>query len=161
MAIEIKNLSQLKSMRKAGLVVADTLKLIKQSAQVGMTTLDLNDLAIANLTKHGATSSFLGYHGFPAVICASVNEELVHGLPTKGRFLKEGDIVSIDLGLEHDGWFADSAFTIGIGDIKENHKLLIEGTEKAFETALEVPNTKKSSCADIFNSGTDTCATYR
>lgn len=70
-------------MRKAGLVVADTLKLIKQSAQVGMTTLDLNDLAIANLTKHDATSSFLGYHGFPAVICASVNEEVVHGILIK------------------------------------------------------------------------------
>jgi len=77
MAIEIKNLEQLKSMRKAGLVVADTLKLIREQAQIGMTTLDLNDLAIENLAKHGATSSFLGYHGFPAVICASVNEEVV------------------------------------------------------------------------------------
>ncbi len=83
MAIEIKNLTQLKSMRKAGLVVADTLKLIKQSTQIGMTTLDLNEIAIANLAKHGATSSFLGYHGFPAVICASVNEEVVHGIPNK------------------------------------------------------------------------------
>ena len=68
MAIEVKDLAQLKLMRKAGLVVADTLKLIEQSAQIGMTTLDLNEIAITNLAKHGATSSFLGYHGFPAVI---------------------------------------------------------------------------------------------
>jgi len=73
MAIEIKSLEQLKSMRKAGLVVADTLKLIKESAQVGMTTVELDQLAAANLVKHGATSSFLGYHGFPAFICSSVN----------------------------------------------------------------------------------------
>ena len=90
MAIEIKNLEQLKSMRKAGLVVADTLKLIREQVQIGMTTLDLNDLAIKNLAKHGATSSFLGYHGFPAVICASVNEEVVHGIPNK-RKLISGD----------------------------------------------------------------------
>ena len=94
-------------MRKAGLVVADTLKLIKQSAQVGMTTLDLNDLAIANLTKHGATSSFLGYHGFPAVICASVNEEVVHGIPNK-RKLISGDVLSIDFGAIIQGWHDES-----------------------------------------------------
>ena len=80
MAIEVKNLEQLKSMRKAGLVVADTLELLKRSAQIGMTTLELDEIAATNLVKHGATSSFLGYHGFPAVICASVNEEVVHGM---------------------------------------------------------------------------------
>ena len=92
MAIEVKNLSQLKLMRKAGLVVADTLKLLKQSAQIGMTTLELDEIAANNLAKHGATSSFLGYHGFPAVICASVNEEVVHGIPNK-RKLVSGDVL--------------------------------------------------------------------
>jgi len=87
MAIEVKDLAQLRLMRKAGLVVADTLKLIEQSAQIGMTTLDLNEIAIKNLAKHGAKSSFLGYHGFPAVICASVNEEVVHGIPNKRKLV--------------------------------------------------------------------------
>ena len=95
MAIELKNLEQLKSMRKAGLVVADTLKLIKDSAQVGMTTVELDEIAVDNLKKHGATPSFLGYHGFPEVICASVNEEVVHGIPNK-RKLISGDLLSID-----------------------------------------------------------------
>ncbi len=103
MAIEVKDLSQLKLMRKAGLVVADTLKLLKQSAQIGMTTLELDEIAANNLAKHGATSSFLGYHGFPAVICASVNEEVVHGIPNK-RKLVSGDVLSIDFGAIVDGW---------------------------------------------------------
>ncbi|MFY7934951.1 MAG: M24 family metallopeptidase, partial [Candidatus Nanopelagicus sp.] len=116
MAIEIKNLEQLKSMRKAGLVVADTLKLIREQAQIGMTTLDLNDLAIENLAKHGATSSFLGYHGFPAVICASVNEEVVHGIPNK-RKLISGDLLSIDFGAIVEGWHGDAAISFGLGEV--------------------------------------------
>jgi methionyl aminopeptidase len=114
--IEVKNLSQLKLMRKAGLVVADTLKLIKQSAQIGMTTLELNEIASNNLVDHGATSSFLGYHGFPAVICASVNEEVVHGIPNK-RKLISGDLLSIDFGAIVEGWHGDAAISFGIGEV--------------------------------------------
>ena len=109
MAIEVKNLEQLKSMRKAGLVVADTLELLKRSAQIGMTTLELDEIAAKNLVKHGATSSFLGYHGFPAVICASVNEEVVHGIPNK-RKLVSGDLLSIDFGAIVEGWHGDGNF---------------------------------------------------
>ena len=130
MAIEIKTLSQLKSMRKAGLVVADTLKLIKQSAQVGMTTLDLNDLAIANLTKHDATSSFLGYHGFPAVICASVNEEVVHGIPNKRKLLS-GDVLSIDFGAIIQGWHGDAAISFGLGEIDPADQKLMDVCEQS------------------------------
>jgi methionyl aminopeptidase len=117
-------------MRKAGLVVADTLKLIEQSAQIGMTTLDLNEIAIKNLAKHGATSSFLGYHGFPAVICASVNEEVVHGIPNK-RALQDGDILSVDFGAIIDGWHGDAAISIGMGNVDPADQKLMDVCEES------------------------------
>jgi len=130
MAIELKTLEQLKSMRKAGLVVADTLKLIKQSAQIGMTTLELNEIAITNLAKHGAKSSFLGYHGFPAVICASVNEEVVHGIPNK-RKLISGDVLSIDFGAIIDDWHGDAAISFGLGEIDPADQKLMDVCEES------------------------------
>ena len=130
MAIEIKDLDQLQSMRKAGLVVADTLKQIKAQAKIGMTTLDLNDLAISNLAKHGATSSFLGYHGFPAVICASVNEEVVHGIPNK-RKLISGDLLSIDFGAIIEGWHGDAAISFGLGEVDPADQKLMDVCEES------------------------------
>ena len=130
MAIEIKDLDQLRSMRKAGLVVADTLKQIKDQAKIGMTTLDLNDLAISNLAKHGATSSFLGYHGFPAVICASVNEEVVHGIPNK-RKLISGDLLSIDFGAIIEGWHGDAAISFGLGEVDPADQKLMDVCEES------------------------------
>ena len=138
MAIEVKDLYQLKLMRKAGLVVADTLKLLKQSAQIGMTTLELDEIAANNLAKHGATSSFLGYHGFPAVICASVNEEVVHGIPNK-RKLVSGDVLSIDFGAIVDGWHGDTSRMFWIGNkvsikAKRLTQITYEATMKGIET---------------------------
>ena len=130
MAIELKNLDQLKSMRKAGLVVADTLQLLKQSAQVGMTTLELNEIAVTNLAKHGAKSSFLGYHGFPAVICASVNEEVVHGIPNK-RKLISGDVLSIDFGAIIDDWHGDAAISFGLGEVDPADQKLMDVCEES------------------------------
>jgi methionyl aminopeptidase len=130
MAIELKTLEQLKSMRKAGLVVADTLKLIKQSAQIGMTTLDLNEIAVTNLAKHGAKSSFLGYHGFPAVICASVNEEVVHGIPNK-RKLVSGDLLSVDFGAIIEDWHGDAAISFGLGEIDPADQKLMDVCEES------------------------------
>ena len=130
MAIELKTLEQLKSMRKAGLVVADTLKLIKQSTQVGMTTLELNEIAVTNLAKHGAKSSFLGYHGFPAVICASVNEEVVHGIPNK-RKLVSGDLLSVDFGAIIEDWHGDAAISFGLGEIDPADQKLMDVCEES------------------------------
>ncbi len=130
MAIELKNLDQLKSMRKAGLVVADTLQMLKQSAQVGMTTLELNEIAVANLAKHSAKSSFLGYHGFPAVICASVNEEVVHGIPNK-RKLISGDVLSIDFGAIIEDWHGDAAISFGLGEIDPADQKLMDVCEES------------------------------
>jgi methionyl aminopeptidase len=130
MAIELKTLEQLKSMRKAGLVVADTLQLLKQSAQIGMTTLDLNEIAVTNLAKHGAKSSFLGYHGFPAVICASVNEEVVHGIPNK-RKLVSGDLLSVDFGAIIEDWHGDAAISFGLGEIDPADQKLMDVCEES------------------------------
>ena len=104
--------------------------------------LALNDLAGNLLSDHGAISAFKGYQPdfsdspFEYYICASVNNEIVHGLPTD-RDLKDGDIISIDLGLEYEGWFGDSAFTVGIGDISDSDKNLILAGEQCFENALK------------------------
>ena len=130
MAIQIKTLDQLKSMRKAGLVVANTLNLIRDSAEIGMTTVDLDLLAVRSLDKHNAKSSFKGYHGYPSVICASVNEEVVHGIPNK-RALQDGDILSVDFGAIIDGWHGDAAISIGMGNVDPADQKLMDVCEES------------------------------
>ena len=136
--------SELNSLSKSGKILSKILNQIKMAITNGERDLfELDLLAEKLLSDNNSKSAFKDFQPdfanspYPHFICSSINEELVHGLPAKGRILKDGDIVSIDLGLEHDGWFADSAFTIGIGEIKERHKLLIEGAEKAFDAALQ------------------------
>jgi len=103
-------------MRAAGLVVARTLELMRLEVAVGITTSDLDAIARDSLSREGATSSFLGYHGFPAVVCVSVNDEVVHGIPGPRR-LFEGDLVSIDFGAIVEGWHGDAAITVGVGEL--------------------------------------------
>ena len=120
---EIKTFDQFLKMRKAGLVVADTLIRIEKEAVPGVTTGDLDRIAREELKRFGATPSFLGYHGYPAVICSSVNDEVVHAIPNE-RPLQDGDILSVDFGAIVDGWHGDSAITIEIGSkIPEQSKL--------------------------------------
>ena len=120
---EIKTFDQFLKMRKAGLVVADTLTRIEKEAVPGVTTGDLDRIAREELKRFGATPSFLGYHGYPAVICSSVNDEVVHAIPNE-RPLQDGDILSVDFGAIADGWHGDSAITIEIGSkIPEQSKL--------------------------------------
>jgi methionyl aminopeptidase len=130
MAIQIKTLDQLKSMRKAGLVVAHTLNMIRDSAEIGMTTVDLDLLAVRSLDKYNAKSSFKGYHGYPSVICASVNEEVVHGIPNK-RALQDGDILSVDFGAIIDGWHGDAAISIGMGSVDPADQKLMDVCEES------------------------------
>jgi methionyl aminopeptidase len=130
MAIQIKTLDQLKSMRKAGLVVAHTLNMIRDSAEIGMTTVDLDLLAVRSLDKYNAKSSFKGYHGYPSVICASVNEEVVHGIPNK-RALQDGDILSVDFGAIIDGWHGDAAISIGMGNVDPADQKLMDVCEES------------------------------
>ena len=128
--IQIKTDAQLQQMRVAGLVVARTLNLIRDAVAVGVSTLDLDAIARENLKREGAQSSFLNYHGYPAVICASINEEVVHGIPSD-RKLSDGDIISIDFGAHVEGWHGDSAITVLVGNTDPALKLLSEATENS------------------------------
>jgi methionyl aminopeptidase len=112
--IEIKSLDQVRVMRRAGLVVADALDAVRAAARPGMTTADLDAVAARVIAEAGARPSFLGYHGFPATVCTSVNEEVVHGIPGP-RVLAAGDVVSVDCGAIVDGWHGDSAVTFVLG----------------------------------------------
>lgn len=133
--IEIKTSEQFQYMRQAGLVVCRTLNLVKEMTSAGMTTNDIDAIAREQLAHYGAESSFLGYHGYPATICVSVNEEVVHGIPGK-RALHEGDIVSVDFGAVIEGWHGDAAISFGIGELDEESKRLIDVTERALWAGL-------------------------
>jgi len=130
MAIQIKTIDQLKLMRKAGLIVGQTLELMREAITPGITTNDLNQIAIKNLAAHGAKSNFLNYHGFPAVICASVNDEIVHGIPND-RVINDGDIVSIDFGAIIEGWHGDAAFSIIAGTKNVDDQKLLDTCEES------------------------------
>lgn len=122
-------------MRKAGLVVAHTLARLKVEAGPGVTTADLDRIAREELVKAGAQPSFLGYHGYPAVICSSVNDEVVHAIPNE-RPLQDGDLLSIDFGAIVDGWHGDAAITIEIGEVTEDLHKLSEVTRAAMWAGL-------------------------
>jgi methionyl aminopeptidase len=128
--IEIKTPEQLASMRRAGLVVADALAAVAEAAAPGVTTAELDEVARGVIFGAGATSNFLGYHGFPAVICASVNDEVVHGIPGHRR-LAPGDLLSVDCGAVVDGWHGDAAITVAIGEVSQQAADLSEATRRA------------------------------
>ncbi|MFZ9354470.1 MAG: type I methionyl aminopeptidase, partial [Candidatus Nanopelagicales bacterium] len=102
----------------------------------GMSTKDLDKIAYSIMEKENAKPSFLGYHGYPAVICVSVNEEVVHGIPREDKIIQDGDLVSVDCGAIIDGWHGDAAITIGVGNVKPEHKKLSEITEKALQVGI-------------------------
>ena len=106
-------------MRRAGKVVREVLELVRSAVKPGATTLDLENAAETRLTELGVKAAFKGYHGFPCVLCTSVNSEVVHGIPSAQRVLKSGDIVSVDFGAVVDGYFGDAAITVPVGKIDE------------------------------------------
>ncbi|MGA0978330.1 MAG: type I methionyl aminopeptidase [Candidatus Nanopelagicales bacterium] len=133
--IEIKSADQLVSMRAAGLVVAKTLHRVAQMTVPGITTAEMDECAAQSIRDEGATPSFLGYHGFPAHICVSVNEEVVHGIPGSRR-IASGDVVSIDCGAIIDGWHGDAAVTVLVGDVSEDLRELSRVTEQSLWAGL-------------------------
>jgi methionyl aminopeptidase len=137
--VHLKSGQELQAMREAGKVNAEILATIRALIAPGVTTADLNAAADEVLKQHGCYSPFKGYGQppFPASICTSVNEELVHGIPSKKRVLREGDIVSVDSGTVLEGFVADSAFTAGVGEISEDARYLLETTEGALKAATE------------------------
>jgi len=128
--VELKSPAQFTAMRRAGLVVADMLDAVAAAVAPGVSTAELDAVARSVLAAAGATSSFLGYHGFPAVICVSVNNEVVHGIPGPRR-LAGGDLVSVDAGAIVDGWHGDAARTVACGGVAEELAALSAATEAA------------------------------
>ena len=132
-------------MRAAGDVVAATLRAVSDAAAPGVTTRELDGLAAETITSHGAVSNFLGYGAefgppFPGVICTSVNDETIHGIPSE-RVLRDGDLLSIDCGAMIDGWHADAAVTVAIGDVPEPHRELMRVTEGALAAGIAAMGT--------------------
>lgn len=134
--IEVKNDSELQKMREAGKVTAAVLKLMTELVKPGISTLELDAAAEKTIRSFGATPLFLGYYGFPGTICASVNEEVVHGIPKKDRILKSGDIISIDTGARLDGFCSDAAITLGVGEVSDEAQRLMEVTKKSLYKAI-------------------------
>jgi len=126
---------EMAAMRQAGKIVATVLEILSKQIRPGMETRELDIIAAKELKRRGAKPSFKGYRGFPANLCVSVNDEIVHGIPGK-RVLREGDIVSLDFGAIFKGLQADAAMTVGVGEINSTAKQLIETTESALEAGI-------------------------
>lgn len=124
-------------MREAGRIVATTLQELKQQIRPGLTTAAVDEIAERVVTALGAIPSFKGYHGFPASVCISVNDEIVHGIPNPARVLEEGDIVSLDFGAIYQGYHGDSAITVGVGKISPEAESLLTATEAALAEGIK------------------------
>ena len=135
--ITIKSQTQLDKMRVAGRLVGETLNLLEKLVEPGITTYELNHEAEAFIRKNGGIPSFLNYNGYPASICTSVNEQVVHGIPSKKVKLKDGDIISIDCGAIVDGWHGDAARTFSVGSIAPEVQKLIDVTRECFFLGAE------------------------
>ena len=130
--ITIKNSAQISKMREAGALLHEVLTQLRGKIQPGVTTYELDQFAEKLIRSFGATPSFLNYQGFPASICASVDSQVVHGIPSKKTVLKEGQIISVDCGLILDGWQADMARTVAIGKISDEAQHLMDVTKRCF-----------------------------
>lgn len=134
--ITIKNKEQIAKMRDAGKIVAEVLALMKEHVEPGVSTWELDEIAENYIRKCGAVPTFLGYGGFPASICASINEQVVHGIPNRNCILNEGDIISIDVGATFRGYVGDAARTFPVGKIRDENARLIEVTRQSFYEGL-------------------------
>lgn len=135
--IIIKNQVELDMMRKAGRLTGETLKMIKEHIRPGISTQEIDSLCEAFITRHGAKPSFKNYHGFTGSICASVNEVVIHGIPSKDKILQEGDIISVDVGAYLNGFHGDAARTFPVGQISEEAARLVRVTEESFFKGIE------------------------
>ncbi|MCL6481928.1 MAG: type I methionyl aminopeptidase [Firmicutes bacterium] len=134
--IVLKSASELEKMHRAGLIVWDVLNSLRQRVAPGVTTLDLERFAARRTAEYGARAAFKGYRGFPCTLCTSVNNEVVHGIPSARRTLREGDVLSIDYGVELDGYYADAAITIPVGRVAPEVERLIAATREALDRAI-------------------------
>ncbi len=135
--IVLKSPAEIAKMRRASAVVAEILLALEEAVKPGMTTQDLDRLAEESLRKAGATPAFKGYRGYPAVLCASINDEVVHGIPSAKRVLKEGDIVGLDFGAIVEGFYGDAAITVGVGRVSPEAERLMRVTRESLERGIE------------------------
>ncbi|MFV2105825.1 type I methionyl aminopeptidase [Micromonospora sp. LOL_015] len=129
--IQLKTPEQIDRMRTAGLVVADALARMRAAIAPGVSTADLDAIAAETIRDAGAVPSFKGYHGYPATICSSVNEQVVHAIPAAGQVLRDGDVISVDCGAVLDGWHGDAAFTAPVGEVRPELLRMITVAEDA------------------------------
>lgn len=137
MPIQLKSTDELAKMHRAGLIVWDVLSALREMVRPGLTTMDLEKAAVERMAKHPGRAAFKGYRGYPCALCTSINQEIVHGIPSAERRLKEGDIISIDFGVELDGYFADSAVTVPVGEIDPQVEKLLRVTREALDRAID------------------------
>jgi methionyl aminopeptidase len=135
--IVCRSAAELEKMRAAGRLVGEVLTELASRVAPGVTTAELDELAEARIRRAGAAPAFKGYHGYPATICASINEEVIHGIPNGRRVLNEGDVISIDVGASLDGYFGDSAVTLAVGQVSEGAATLLRVTEESLYKAIE------------------------
>lgn len=135
--IELKAPSELEAMRAAGLVVASALNEVTKAVRAGVSTAELDEIAEQTIRDAGAVPSFKGYRDFPASICASVNQQIVHGIPSLRQVLADGDLISVDCGAILDGWHGDSAVTLSVGDPRPGDEALSAATRAAMEAGIQ------------------------
>ncbi|HXC24540.1 MAG TPA: type I methionyl aminopeptidase, partial [Gemmatimonadaceae bacterium] len=135
--IQLKSKREIETMARGGHILAETVAMLEREVRAGMTTLDVDTLAEEFIRSHkGATPSFKGLYGFPGSICASINEEIVHGIPSKKRTIRDGDILSIDVGVQYDGFHTDSATTVPIGTVDKTSAELLAVTKRSLEAGI-------------------------
>ncbi len=147
--IFIKNPEQIKKMQRAGRITGEALALAGEAVREGVTTAALDKIIRSYIEKCGAKPSFLGYGGFPGSACISINEEVIHGIPSTGRYLKEGDIVKIDVGAYIDGFHGDSANTFPVGKISDEAQRLIDTTKESFFQGVQAAQQEGARIGDI------------
>ncbi len=153
-----KSQRELDLMRQAGKIVAEALEIMAGAIRPGLKTIQLDRLAERHIRRQGGLPAFKGYRGFPASICASINEEVVHGIPGLRR-LQEGDIISIDVGVKYKGYFGDAAATFPVGSISEEAKSLIEATREALEAGIR--QTREGNFLSDISHAVQSCAENR
>src|SRR5499427_81246 len=136
MSIQLKSPTEIAKLREANLIVADVLDTLEAASKPGVSTWELNDIAAVRLKQLKGESAFLGYHDYPAVLCTSVNQVVVHGIPRRDVVLKDGDILSIDFGAFKAGWCGDSARTVPIGTVTKEAQALMDATRESLERAI-------------------------
>jgi len=137
MAIQLRSAAELETMYRAGQAVHEVLNALRAQVKPGMSTMDLEEIAVRLIAKGPGKAAFKGYRGYPCVLCTSVNSEIVHGIPSPKRKLREGDIVSIDFGMEVDGYFGDSAVTVPVGQIRPELQKLLDVTRESLDRAID------------------------